>query len=99
MFTSVVECTLKPREKERFDVVLRGHILRTLKKAPGFVNLLAIASDGRGERTIAVTVWRTRADATRYEQAHLAELVNTLKALVVRGSVVKRAPADSTRSN
>ena len=95
MFTSVVECILKPQEKERVDEVLRGLILLNLKKASGFVELLAIACDARGERTLAVTVWRTRADATRYQQAHLTELVNILRPLVVRGSDVKWAPADS----
>jgi heme-degrading monooxygenase HmoA len=95
MFTSVVECVLKPHEKDHFDEVLRGHILRNLKKASGFVDLLAIASDARGERMLAVTVWRTRADADRYEKAHLAELVNILKPLVVQGSQVRWGPADS----
>jgi heme-degrading monooxygenase HmoA len=95
MFTSVVECILRPHEKERFDEVLRGHILRSLRKHPGFVGLLAIASDARGERMFAVTVWRTRADADRYEKGHLAELVNILKPLVVQGSEVRWASADS----
>ena len=95
MFTSVVECILKPHEREQFDEVLRGDILHNLKKAPGFVDLLAVASDTRGERTLAVTVWRTRGDATRYQEAHLAELASILKPLVIRGSVVKWAPGDS----
>jgi heme-degrading monooxygenase HmoA len=95
MFTSVVECILKPHEKERFEEVLRGHILRNLKKASGFVGLLAIAFDTRGERMLAVTMWRTRADADRYETAHLAELVSILKPLVVQGSHVTWGPADS----
>jgi heme-degrading monooxygenase HmoA len=97
MFTSVVECILKPQERERFDEVFREHILRNLKNALGFIDLLAIASDARGERTLAVTVWRTRGDAIRYQETHSAELVSILKPLVVRGSVVRWAPADSIR--
>jgi hypothetical protein len=95
MFTSVVECILKPHEKDHFDELLRGRILRHLRKDSGFVDLLAIASDSRGERMLAVTVWRTRADADRYEIAHLAELVTILKPLVVQGSHVAWGPADS----
>lgn len=95
MFTSVVECILRPHERDHFDEVLRGRILRNPRKDSGFVELLAIASDARGERTFAVTVWRTRADADRYEKAHLAELVSILKPLVVQGSHVRWGPADS----
>ena len=97
LFTSVVECILKPHERERFDEVVRGHMLRHLKKASGFVDLLAIASDARGERTLAVTVWQTREAATRYQESHFAELVSDLKPLVVPGSAVKWAPVDSLR--
>ncbi len=89
MFTCLVECTLKPNELEHFSELLRGRILRNLRKFPGFIDLLAIASDVRGQRTFAITVWRAKADADRYERSHLAELVTVLKPLVVRGSDVK----------
>ncbi len=95
MFTCVIECVLKPHKKERTRELLREHILRSLRRNSGFVELMAIASDSRGERTFAVTVWRTRADADRYEKADLAELANVLKPLVVQGSEVKLVPADS----
>ncbi len=93
MFTSMIECSLKPHEAEHFGRIIRGRVLEEFRKLGGFVDLLAIASDARGGRTLAITVRRTKADADRYERAQFAELTSMLKPVVVEGSDVKWSPA------
>ncbi len=66
MFTRVVDCILRPEKRGEFNTVLRDQILPSVRKQPGFVNLIGLTSHERPDHALAITFWKTKEDADRF---------------------------------
>ncbi len=89
MFTSVLECVLKPKKRGEFDGKVCREILPSLRREVGFVDVLAVMSDGRGEHTFTVTLWICRSDAVRYQREHGDDLLRILQPLLTNHSTLQ----------
>ncbi len=69
MFTRIVECHVKPEKKDEFNNKLRSEVLPILQKQPGFVDLIALASErlasGTANRMPSVTIRSTSSGLRR----------------------------------
>jgi quinol monooxygenase YgiN len=79
MFTRIVECHVKKDKKQDFTDKLQNHVLPILQSQPGFVDLLALSSEDAPERTLSVSLWKSKADADRYHRAHYEEVLDSIR--------------------
>jgi quinol monooxygenase YgiN len=82
MFARHVECTVKPGKKEEFTKTLRDQVLPLLRRQPGFVEEIGLVSDNDPERTIYISLWRSREDAERYQREQFSSIVGKLQPLL-----------------
>ena len=79
MFTRIVECYVKKDKKQDFADKMQNIVLPILQSQPGFVDLLALGSEDEPERTVSISLWKSRADAERYHRAHFDEIMDALR--------------------
>src|SRR5439155_5394886 len=62
MFTRIVECRIRPEQRETANQTLRQQILPLLQKQTGFVDELALISETDPERLVAISFWKSKED-------------------------------------
>jgi len=79
MFTRIVECYVKREKRQEFNDQIQNHVLPILQSQAGFVDLLNLSSAEEPERMVAISLWKSRADAERYHRDHFSEVLETLR--------------------
>lgn len=82
MFSPIVECYVKSEKRQEFVEAMQNLVLPILQSQPGFVDVLALSSDDEPERTVSISLWRSRGDADRYHREHFDHIMNTLRPLL-----------------
>jgi quinol monooxygenase YgiN len=82
MFTRIVECYVKKDKRQQFTEKMRDQVLPILQAQSGFVDLLALSSEDEPERTVSISLWKSRADAERYHREHFDEIVDSIRPLL-----------------
>ena len=82
MFTRIVECYVKREKRQDFSDKIQKHVLPILQAQPGFVDLLALSSEDEPERTVSISMWKSRTDAERYHREHFQEILNAIRPLL-----------------
>jgi quinol monooxygenase YgiN len=82
MFTRIVECYVKREKRQEFAEKMQNLVLPILQSQPGFVDVLALSSEDEPERTVSISLWRSRADADLYHREHFNEIVDTIRPLL-----------------
>jgi quinol monooxygenase YgiN len=83
MFTRIVECYVKKGKTQEFTEKMQNHVLPILQSQPGFVDLLALTSDDEPERVVSISLWKSRADAERYDSEYFEEITDTVRPFLV----------------
>ncbi len=99
MFTRIVECHVKPEKKDEFNNKLRSEVLPILQKQPGFVDLIALASENDPERMVALSFWNSKQDAERYHQEHFKRIAEILKPHLRRDPSVETYNVDTSTTH
>ncbi len=79
MFTRIVECHVRPETRDEVENRIRNEVLSVLQKQPGFVDLIALESEDKAERLVAISFWNTKHDAERYHREHYPQVAEILK--------------------
>jgi quinol monooxygenase YgiN len=79
MFTRIVECYVKREKRQEFTDKLQKHVLPILQAQAGFVDSLNLSSEEEPERMVAISLWKSRADAERYHRDHFAGIVDSIR--------------------
>ena len=79
MFTRIVECTVKPEKRDEMTQRVRNEVLPLLQKQPGFVDELSLSSEHDPERMVAISFWKTREDAERYNRENFSRVQEIVK--------------------
>jgi quinol monooxygenase YgiN len=82
MFTRIVECYVKREKRQDFVDKVQKLVLPILQSQPGFVDLLALSSEDEPERTVSISLWKSRADGERYHREHFDEIMNAVRPLL-----------------
>jgi heme-degrading monooxygenase HmoA len=82
MFARIVECRIKPEQREKTYQTVRQEVLPLLQKQPGFVDELGLISDTDQERLVAISFWKTKEDAERYQRETFPRVADILKPLL-----------------
>jgi len=89
MFTRVVELTGKPRKSGELSSLINDNIVPILKKQAGFVDEIVLVSDANTDRVLALSFWRTREDAERYQREQYDSVRETLQSALEVEPVVR----------
>jgi heme-degrading monooxygenase HmoA len=68
MFTRVVEINTKAGKAREFSRTLNEKVLSLLRTQPGFVDEMLLLSTDNPDRLLALSFWRTREDAEKYNR-------------------------------
>ena len=66
MFTRVVSLHTKPGKARELTNTVNEKVLPLLRKQPGFVDEITLVSNTEPERILALSFWKSREDAERY---------------------------------
>jgi heme-degrading monooxygenase HmoA len=104
MYTRVVEITSKSGKARELCNSIDDKVLPILKKQAGFVDETVIVSDTEPNRILALSFWRSREDAQRYEREqydnvqkavqHLLESAPVVRTFDVHTSTIHKVTAD-----
>ena len=89
MFTRVVELTSKPRKSRELSSLINDKIVPILKKQAGFVDEIVLVSDADSDRVLALSFWKTREDAERYQRGQYNSVRETLQPVLETEPVVR----------
>jgi heme-degrading monooxygenase HmoA len=89
MFTRVVETTCKHGRARELCYTIDEKVLPILKKQNGFVDELVMISNTDPNKVVAISFWKTKEDAQRYEREQFDNVKKTIQhmfetALLVR---------------
>jgi quinol monooxygenase YgiN len=82
MFTRIVECYVKKEKRQDFTNKMQNVVMPILQTQPGFVDVLALSSEDEPERTVSISLWKSRADGERYHREHFDEILDSLRPLL-----------------
>ena len=68
MFTRLVEVTTKPGKARELSTTIAEKVLPLLRKQNGFVDEITLVSEREPNRVLALSFWKTREDAERYQR-------------------------------
>ena len=89
MFTRVVELTSKPRKSRELSSLINDKIVPILKKQARFVDEIVLVSDADSNRVLALSFWKTREDAERYQREQYSSVRETMQSLLKAEPVVR----------
>ena len=98
MFTHIVECHVKPGKRDEFGNKLRNEVVPILQKQAGFVDVIGLTSEDDADRTLAISFWKSKEDAERYEPEHYHRIVDIIKPLVKEDPRVKTFNVETSTS-
>ena len=80
MFARVVEIKTKTGKAKEVADTVHEKVLSVLKQQPGFVDELVLVSEKEG--ILALSLWKTREDADRYNRSHYGEVHKLIQHLI-----------------
>jgi len=79
MFTRVVEVSTKNGKARDVCSVIRDKVLPILKNQNGFVDEITLVSTENPNRVMALSFWKTREDAQRYETQQFQNVTSLIR--------------------
>ena len=89
MFTRVVEISSKSGKARELCNIIDDKVLPILKKQAGFVDEAVLVSDTEPNRVLALSFWKSREDAQRYEREQFDTVQKTVQHLIETAPVVR----------
>jgi heme-degrading monooxygenase HmoA len=82
MFTRVVELTSKPGKSKELSSAINEKAVPILKTQSGFVDELLLVSNTEPDHVLAVSFWKMREDAERYQREQYKNVSEMLRYLL-----------------
>ena len=82
MFTRVVEMTSKPGKARDLSNAINQQAVPILKKQSGFVDEIILNSETEPDRVLALSFWKTKEDAERYQREQYKNIHDSVKHLL-----------------
>jgi quinol monooxygenase YgiN len=82
MFTRIVEISTKPGKSLEVANTLNEKVLPILRQQVGFLDETVLTSDLEPNRVLALSFWKTKEDAERYQREHYAKVIEILSKFI-----------------
>jgi len=96
MFTRIVHVTAKTGKGRELTTLANEKILPILQTTPGFVDEIGLVSTDNPDRMVAISFWKTKEDAERYQRDQFNKVNDLLKSLVIGPPVVETYNVDTS---
>jgi hypothetical protein len=94
MFVRVVELRAKFRKAGELSQTIDRKIIPILQRQTGFVDEMVLVSDIESDEILALSFWKSRQDAERYNREQYPKVNDIISQLVERAPVVKTFNVD-----
>jgi heme-degrading monooxygenase HmoA len=78
MFTRVVEVSTKPGKSHEVANTINEKVLPILRQQAGFIDETVLTSETEPNRVMALSFWKTKQDAERYQREQFAKVTEIL---------------------
>ena len=78
MFTRVVEVSTKSGKSHELANTINEKVLPILRQQAGFIDETVLTSDTEPNRVMALSFWKTKEDAERYQREQFAKVTEIL---------------------
>ena len=78
MFTRIVEVTSKPGKSHEVADLIHQKILPILRQQTGFIDEIILESDTEPDLVVAMSFWKTMADAEKYHRENFAKITQPI---------------------
>jgi len=82
MFTRIVEVKVKSGKVEELSRTIKNDILPILREQPGFVDEITFVSAESPDRVLAMSFWKTRQDAEKYNRESFSRVNDAMRNLI-----------------
>jgi heme-degrading monooxygenase HmoA len=82
MFTRVVEVNSKPGKSHETANAINEKVLPILRQQVGFIDETVLTSDTEPNRVVALSFWKTKEDADRYQREQFKKVTDILSSLI-----------------
>ncbi len=82
MITRVVEIKTKPGQAKQLCRTLHEHVLAILQSHHGFIDELVLIAEHDADTVIAMSFWKTKADAEDFHEKHFKAINQMIQHLV-----------------
>ena len=89
MFTRVVEVSSKPGKSHETANAINEKVLPILRQQVGFIDETVLTSDTEPNRVVALSFWKTKEDADRYQREQFKKVTEILSNLIESPPVVR----------
>jgi quinol monooxygenase YgiN len=96
MFARFLELTVKPDRKTELLKKMRDDVVPILKKHAGFIDVLPLEVEGEPTKIYAVSLWRDKPDAEKYEKENFARVDAIYEPFLTMPIVTKHCRIDET---
>jgi quinol monooxygenase YgiN len=99
MFTRIVEITAKQGKTKELADTIRGKVLPSLKKQPGFVDEIVLVSTSEANRILGMSFWKSPEDAELYRLDQYPEVQELLRPLLETTPKVNTFDVDTSTAH
>ena len=89
MFTRVVEVSSKPGKSHEVANAINEKVLPILRQQAGFIDETVLTSETEPNRVMALSFWKTKEDADRYQREQFAKVTEILSHQIESPPVVR----------
>jgi len=79
MIARHIEINLKPDRYNEFKTLYENEILPIMQRQTGFLDELALVGEGKTERHMVVTLWKTKTDVENYNKREFPKILEMVK--------------------
>lgn len=79
MIARHIAVNLKPDRYNEFKTLYENDILPIIKRQTGFLDELALITEGKMDRHVVVTLWKTKNDVETYQKREFPRILEMLK--------------------
>ncbi len=79
MIARHIEVNLKPEKLVEFKKLYENEILPLMKRQTGFLDSISLVPEKLTEKSITITLWRTKLDCENYHQKEFPKVLEMLK--------------------
>jgi quinol monooxygenase YgiN len=99
MFARVVELRAKFRKASELAQTINRKIIPILQRQAGFVDEIVLVSDTESDEILALSFWKSRQDAERYNREQYLKVNEIISHVVERAPVIKTFNVDTSTSH
>lgn len=83
MIARHIEVNLKPEKINEFRNLYEKEVLPLLKRETGFLDAITLIPENTNDRTVTISLWRTRQDCDNYNKRNFPKVLDMLRPFLV----------------